>query len=154
MKNEVQATWAEPPLPKDWPTDTVHSFFHCHLNMLTMAPIAQPYSQDTCGIGSHAFATLGCAKSWFGIDQVEMKWSPPNCFHLYPFLSFRPPKSSLSLVNSSPNCQHKLIVALDGWHSACKPIAIRSLSFHCNRHHCIVVVPSSSLSSSMTALLS
>ncbi len=89
------------------------------------------------------FATRGCAESWFGIDQVEMKWSPPNCFHLDPFLSFRPPKSSLSLVGSSPNCRHKLIVASDGRHSACKPIAITLLSFH-RRCSIFVVAMSSS----------
>ena len=36
--------------------------------MLTIAPIAQPYSQDTCGIGYGAFSALGWAKSRFGID--------------------------------------------------------------------------------------
>ena len=29
------------------------------LTMLTMAPIAQPYSQDACGVGRRAFAALG-----------------------------------------------------------------------------------------------
>ncbi len=127
--------------------------FQPYYNMLTMAPIAQPYSQDACGIGYGASSALGWAESWFGIDRVEMKWFPPNRFHLDPFLSFRSPKSSLSLVDSSPNCQHKLIVASDGWHSACEPIAIRSSSFHCHSCHRIVVVPLSSLSSSTCYLL-
>jgi hypothetical protein len=33
-----------------------------------MAPIAQPYSQDACGIGSGAFSALRWAESRFGID--------------------------------------------------------------------------------------
>ncbi len=73
--------------------------------MLTMEPILQPYFKDTCGIGSRAFAALGWVESWFGIDQVEMEWSPPNCFYLYPFLLPHPPKSSLSLIQSSRNCR-------------------------------------------------
>jgi hypothetical protein len=32
------------------------------INVLTMALVAQPNSQDACGIGSHAFAALGWAK--------------------------------------------------------------------------------------------
>jgi hypothetical protein len=32
-----------------------------------MAPIAQPYSQDTCGIGNGAFSALGWVESRFGI---------------------------------------------------------------------------------------
>jgi hypothetical protein len=32
------------------------------INVLTMALIAQPNSQDACGIGSHAFAALGWAE--------------------------------------------------------------------------------------------
>jgi hypothetical protein len=32
-----------------------------------MAPIAQPYSQDACGIGSGAFSALGWEESRFGI---------------------------------------------------------------------------------------
>jgi hypothetical protein len=47
--------------------------FQLYYNILTMAPIVQPYSQDACGIGSRAFATLGCAENVFGIDRVEMK---------------------------------------------------------------------------------
>ncbi len=110
--------------------DSLCPFQPCY-NLHTMAPIAQPYSQDTCGIGYGygASSALGWAESWFGIDRVEMKWSPLNCFHINTFLSFRPPKPSLSLVDSSPNCQHKLIVASDGWHSARKPTVIRLLSF-------------------------
>jgi hypothetical protein len=38
--------------------------------MLTMALIAQPYSQDACGIGYGAFSALGWAESRFGIDFV------------------------------------------------------------------------------------
>jgi hypothetical protein len=38
------------------------------INVLIMVPIAQPYSQDACVIGSHAFAALGWAEGWFGID--------------------------------------------------------------------------------------
>jgi hypothetical protein len=31
------------------------------IKVRTMVPIAQPYSQDACGIGSCAYATLGWA---------------------------------------------------------------------------------------------
>jgi hypothetical protein len=33
-----------------------------------MAPIAQPFSQDACKIGSCAFSALGWVESRFGID--------------------------------------------------------------------------------------
>ena len=71
-----------------------------------MAPLAQPHPQDTCGIGSGPFFVMGWPEGRFGIDWVEMKWSPLNRLHLNPFLSSHPPKLSLSLVYSSSNCQH------------------------------------------------
>jgi hypothetical protein len=40
-----------------------------------MAPIAQPYSQDACGIASGAFSALGWAKSRFGIDFLVVIFS-------------------------------------------------------------------------------
>jgi hypothetical protein len=40
-----------------------------------MAPIAQTYSQDTCGIGSGAFTALGWAESRFGIDFLVVIFS-------------------------------------------------------------------------------
>jgi hypothetical protein len=43
--------------------------------MRTMAPIAQPYSQDACGIGSGAFSALGWAESRFGIDFLVVIFS-------------------------------------------------------------------------------
>jgi hypothetical protein len=43
--------------------------------MRTMAPIAQPYSQDACGIGSGAFSALGWAESIFGIDFLVVIFS-------------------------------------------------------------------------------
>jgi hypothetical protein len=83
--------------------------------------------------------------------------SPPH----RPFSVVPYPKLSLSLVNSSANCRHKLIVASDGWRgarerSACcmPPIAIASSSSIRPRHHLIVVVPSSSSSSTMSMLTS
>ncbi len=42
--------------------------FQLRYNVLTMAPIAQPYSQDACEIGYGAFSALGWAESRFGID--------------------------------------------------------------------------------------
>jgi hypothetical protein len=36
--------------------------------MLTLVPIAQPYSQDACRIVYGAFSALGWAESRFGID--------------------------------------------------------------------------------------
>jgi hypothetical protein len=43
--------------------------------MLTIAPIAQPYSQDTCGIGYGVFSALGWAESRFGIDFLVVFFS-------------------------------------------------------------------------------
>jgi hypothetical protein len=40
-----------------------------------MAPIAQPYSQDACRIGSSAFSVLGWADSRFGIDFLVVIFS-------------------------------------------------------------------------------
>jgi len=40
-----------------------------------MALIAQPYSQDTCGIGYGAFSALGWAKRRFGIDFLVILFS-------------------------------------------------------------------------------
>jgi hypothetical protein len=40
-----------------------------------MAPIAQPYSQDACRIGSGAFSALGWAESRFGIDFLVIIFS-------------------------------------------------------------------------------
>jgi hypothetical protein len=40
-----------------------------------MAPIAQLYSQDTCGIGSGTFSALGWAESRFGIDFLVIIFS-------------------------------------------------------------------------------
>ena len=44
--------------------NTLCPFQLCY-NMLTMTPIAQPYSQDACGIGYGAFSALGWAESRF-----------------------------------------------------------------------------------------
>ncbi len=64
-------------------------------------------------------------------------------------LRFYPPKLPLSLVSSSPNCPHWLIVAFNGWCSTCKhsaccwpPIAITSSSSHCCPPIAIVLLPS------------
>jgi hypothetical protein len=40
-----------------------------------MAPIAQLYSQDACGIGSGVFSALGWAESRFGIDFLVVIFS-------------------------------------------------------------------------------
>jgi hypothetical protein len=40
-----------------------------------MAPIAQPYSQDACRIGSGAFFALVWAESRFGIDFLAINFS-------------------------------------------------------------------------------
>jgi hypothetical protein len=46
--------------------------------MLTMAPIAQPYSQEACGIGYGAFSALGWAESRFEIDFLVRLMSNDN----------------------------------------------------------------------------
>jgi len=43
--------------------------------MLTMVPIAQPYSQDTYGIDDGVFSALGWAESRFGIDCLVIFFS-------------------------------------------------------------------------------
>jgi hypothetical protein len=44
--------------------------------MLTMTPIAQPYSQDaSCGIDYGVFSALGWAESRFGIDCLVVFFS-------------------------------------------------------------------------------
>jgi hypothetical protein len=65
-------------------------------------------------------------------------------------LRFYPPKSPPSLVSSSPNFPHRLIVAFNGWYSNCKrsacrwpPIAITSSSSHRRRPIAVVLSPSS-----------
>jgi hypothetical protein len=40
-----------------------------------MALIAQPHSQDACGIGSGVFSALGWAESRFGIDFLVVIFS-------------------------------------------------------------------------------
>jgi hypothetical protein len=61
-----------------------------------MAPIAQLYSQDACGIGSGAFSALGWAESRFGIDFLVVIFSIVIVFvivvsitalHIFPSLS-------------------------------------------------------------------
>jgi hypothetical protein len=86
---------------------------------------------------------------------ISTQSRPPRPFSVAP----PPPKLSLSLVDSSPNCRHKLIVASDGWRGArlrsagCwPPIAIASSSSIRPRRHLIVAVPSPP-SSSMTSML-
>jgi hypothetical protein len=49
--------------------------FQLFYNMRTMGPIAQPYSQDACGIGLGAFSALGWAESRFGIDFLVVIFS-------------------------------------------------------------------------------
>jgi hypothetical protein len=49
--------------------------FQLFYNVRTMAPIAQPYSQDACGIGSGAFFILGWAECRFGIDFLVIVFS-------------------------------------------------------------------------------
>jgi len=40
-----------------------------------MAPIAQPYSQDACGIGYGVFSALGWVESRFGIECLVVFFS-------------------------------------------------------------------------------
>jgi hypothetical protein len=82
-------------------------------------------------------------------NRLSEDRSPLNQFHLNSFLSFCPPKLPLSLISSSQNWLHKLIVALDGWRSTCNrsargwpPIVITLLLSH---HRCptaVVQLPS------------
>jgi len=114
-----------------------------------MAPLAQPHPQDTCRIGSVFFFALGWPEGRFGIDWVEMKWSPLNRLHLNPFLSSHPPKLSLALVYSSSNGQHSACrwphIAI----TLCCPIVLDAIAL-------LPSIPSLSLSSttSMSTLSS
>ena len=65
-------------------------------------------------------------------------------------LRFYPPKSPPSLISSSPNIQHWLISAFNGWRSPCKhsaccwpPIAITLLSSHRCHQIAVILLPSS-----------
>ena len=110
-----------------------------------MVPIAQPYSQDTCRIGFCAFAALGWAESWFGTDQVKMKWSPPNCFHPPTLFCCPISQNCPCLLSNPPQIVGVVFFASDGWCSArelpaCRwpPIIIPSLlpNLCCQcRHH-------------------
>ena len=91
----------------DWTTDTSKKLplFIINKHAFYVVPIAQPHSQDTCGIGSGPFSALGWPEGWFGIDWVEMKWSPPHRLHLDIFChSF--PQNLPSLPSSSPQTAH------------------------------------------------
>ena len=83
-----------------------------------MAPTVRPHSQDTCGIGFSLYSALRWPE--VGLELIEWRWSdlhpivPTSTFYCHSI----PLKLTLSLVCSSPNCWHKLIVFLDGWHSA------------------------------------
>ncbi len=71
----MQATWLQPPkILIITILNSLRPFQLCY-NMRTMAPIAQPYSQDACGIGSGAFSALGWAESRFGIDFLVVIFS-------------------------------------------------------------------------------
>jgi hypothetical protein len=65
--------------------------------------------------------------------------SPPNHLHLDPFLSSYPLSPTIAPLSCllPPNYQHELIVASDGWRSACKlPVS---------HHHPIIVVVEASV---------
>ncbi len=71
----MQATWSQPPkISSITILDSLRPF-QLFYNVRTMAPIAQPYSLDTCRIGSGAFSTLGWAESRFGIDFLVVIFS-------------------------------------------------------------------------------
>jgi len=60
-----------------------------------MAPIAQPYSQDACGIGYGVFSALGWAESRFGIDCLVVFFSIVIVSIIIVFLDAPLPLSSL-----------------------------------------------------------
>jgi hypothetical protein len=76
-----------------------------------MAPIAQPYSQDACRIGSDAFSALGWAESRFGIDFLVLTFSivvvsvvviSAVCTALFPlFASLHLPPAAMMTTTSS-----------------------------------------------------
>jgi hypothetical protein len=71
----VQATWSQPPkISCITILDSLHPFQLIY-NVRTMAPIAQPYSQDACKIGSSAVSALGWAESRFEIDFLVVIFS-------------------------------------------------------------------------------
>ena len=70
-----RSTWSQPPnISSITILDSLHPFQLCY-NMLTMAPIAQPYSHDACRIGYGAFSALGWAESRFGFDFLVVYFS-------------------------------------------------------------------------------
>jgi hypothetical protein len=77
-----------------------------------MAPIAQPFSQDACGIGFGAFSALGWAESRFGIDFLVVIFSilvvsavviSIICTALFPLVAslHLPPAAMMTTTSSS-----------------------------------------------------
>jgi hypothetical protein len=69
-----------------------------------MAPIAQPYSQDACGIGYGAFSALGWAESRFGIIFLVVFFSMVIVSVIIVSLDAPPPLSSPTTPLSSRQC--------------------------------------------------
>ncbi len=108
----MQATWSQPPkIPSITILDSLR-LFQLFYNVRTMAPIAQPYSQDACGIGSSAFSALGWAESRFGIDFLVVIFSivvvsvvviSVVCIALFPLVAslHLPPAAMMTTTSSS-----------------------------------------------------
>ncbi len=83
--------------------------------MLTMAPIAQPYSQDACGIGYGAFSALGWAESRFGINVLVVFFSIVIISVIIVSLDAPPPLSSPPHLYRRANACLIAPLSYSGW---------------------------------------
>ena len=94
--------------------------------MLTVAPIAQPYSQDACGIGYGAFSALGWAESRFGIEFLVVFFSIVIVSVIIVSLNALPPLSSRQRLSHRASLAQQLVVTF---------LLLSSLSRHHHDHH-------------------
>jgi hypothetical protein len=94
-----------------------------------MAPIAQPYSQDACGIGYGAFSALGWAESRFGIDLLVVFFSIIIVSIIIISLDAPPPLSSHRHLYPHANACLIAPLSHSGW------LSLSSCHRHCCHHH-------------------
>ncbi len=89
--------------------NTLCPFQLCY-NMLTMTPIAQPYSQDACGIGYGVFSALGWVESRFGMDFLVVFFSIIIISIIIISLDALPPLSSSQHLSHHSSLPQQLVV--------------------------------------------
>jgi hypothetical protein len=110
----VKATWSQPPkISSITILDSLRPF-QLFYNVRTMAPIALPYSQDACRIGSSAFSALGWAESRFGINFFGRHFLHCRRLHRCCLHHLRRIFSPLCISSppASGNDDHKIILVI------------------------------------------